>query len=258
MTDTRSHPEMPADAVPDLSHGEDRVVTVATYNVHRWTGLTGGARWFPRLATSVLQELDADVIALQEVLRPHDEDDIVLRVSRDLGLNLAFVPTRVHRRGILGNAILSRQPMNAVFTIDLSYGMLEQRGAVVTQFGGEGDSFTVAATHLALVDRTRRYQVRSLLSHPWLQGPTILLGDMNAWRRCRATRELDHALADRHNNLKWPPTYPAARPVLSLDRIYARRAQVLDLHVHDTPAARRGSDHLPIVAKVLLHGEESA
>jgi endonuclease/exonuclease/phosphatase family metal-dependent hydrolase len=243
--------------LPDFNkgchEGPGEIVNVATYNVHRWTGVTGGNRWNPDLATTVISELDADIIALQEVLRPHNGQDPLLELAKDLGLNLAFVPARIHRHGELGNAILSRWPMTAVFTIDLSFSRFEHRAAVVTQFQGEHQKLTVVSTHLALVDRTRKFQVRSLLEHPWLQGPTILLGDMNAWRQCRATRLLDRELTSRHHNQSWPATYPSAKPVLALDRIYARDAHVLEIRAHSSAAARRGSDHLPAVARVAMH-----
>ena len=126
-------------------------------------------------------------------------------------------------------------------------------GALAAQFTGEeGESVGIVATHLSLVDRTRRRQVESLLDHPQLSaGPAVLLGDMNAWRRCKATRDLDDAL-DAHNNLDWPASFPSAAPVLSLDRVYARNATVLDVEAHDTPASRRASDHLPVVARIGL------
>lgn len=208
----------------------------------------------PELAASVLAELDAEVIALQEVLRPDGEEDPLLEIAHELGLHLAFATTRIHRHGELGNAILSRRPMTAVYTIDLSFGRLEQRSAVVANFEAVDQDVAVIATHLALVDRTRGRQVRSLLDHPRLQGPAVLLGDMNAWRRCAATRELDRAFVTRHDNQAWPPTYPAPRPVLALDRVYARAATVADLSVHLTRAARLGSDHLPVVGTVELRG----
>ncbi|HET6566976.1 MAG TPA: endonuclease/exonuclease/phosphatase family protein [Rhodothermales bacterium] len=242
-------PTAPADGPTD-------VFNIATYNVHRWTGLTGGRRWNPDLASAVIEELDADVIALQEVLRPNVTDDPLHRIANELGLYFAFVPTRKHRMGMLGNAILSRWPMKGVFPMDLSFSRIEQRSAIVTQFQGEEHTLTVIATHLALVDRTRKFQVRSLLDHSWLQRPAILLGDMNAWRRCRATRELDRELASLHHNQEWPASYPAARPVLALDRIYTRGAHLVDIHIHNTPAARRGSDHLPVIARIALGPEE--
>lgn len=241
-----------AQAPPPEAHG---VFTVASYNVHRWTGLTGGRRWNPDLAYDVIAEMEADVLALQEVLVPFDAENPLERLCAEQGLHYTFVTTRIHRRGELGNAILSRWPMRAVFTIDLSFSRLEKRSAVATQFDGGSWPFAIVATHLALVDRTRRRQVELLLEHPHLQGAVLLLGDMNAWRQCRATRELDREFTTRHHNRAWPPTFPAARPVLALDRIYARGARVLDVRSHDTAAARRGSDHLPIIATVSLEDE---
>lgn len=240
-------PEAPAEA-----GGPGDVLRVATYNVHRWTGLPGGNRWHPALATRVIEELDADVIALQEALRPFDRDDPLERIADERGYYLTFVSTRVHRRGELGNAVLSRWPMSAVFTIDLSFSRLEQRSAVATQFKGTAGTVSVVATHLALVDRTRHRQVHSLLEHPHLQGPVVLLGDMNAWRRCRATRTLDDAFTALQGTRDWPASFPATKPVLALDRIYARGARVVSLHAHDTAAARRGSDHLPVLATIRL------
>jgi endonuclease/exonuclease/phosphatase family metal-dependent hydrolase len=56
----------------------------------------------------------------------------------------------------------------------------------------------------------------------------------------------------RHHNRDWPPTFPAPAPMLALDRVYTHRAKVLSVHAHDTPASRRASDHLPIVARIEL------
>jgi hypothetical protein len=59
--------------VPE-THGN---LEVATYNVHRWAGVRGGQKWDPELAYRVIEELDSDIIALQEVLRPvHREDPL--------------------------------------------------------------------------------------------------------------------------------------------------------------------------------------
>jgi endonuclease/exonuclease/phosphatase family metal-dependent hydrolase len=95
-----------------------------------------------------------------------------------------------------------------------------------------------------------------LLGHPDLQGPVVLLGDMNAWRRCPATRELDHAFTEElHHNRAWPSSFPVARPVLALDRIYARGAQISELQTHASEAALQGSDHLPVHATIMLNGK---
>jgi endonuclease/exonuclease/phosphatase family metal-dependent hydrolase len=229
-------------------------ISVATYNVHRWTGHNGRSRPDPARACFVISELSADVIALQEVLRPFSGEDPLEALADRLGLYVAFAATRTHRLGELGNAILSRWPIGSVFVLDLSYSRMERRLAVAAQLPFEGGVLDVVATHLALGDRTRHRQVRSLLDHPRLQGgPTLLLGDLNAWRRCKATRALDDELGV-HAGLPWPLSFPAARPVLALDRIYGRGAQIVSIAAHASLAARRASDHLPIVARVELAG----
>jgi endonuclease/exonuclease/phosphatase family metal-dependent hydrolase len=228
-----------------------RELTAATYNVHRWTGLNGARAPDPARAAFVISELDADVIALQEVLRPFDAVDPLERLAESLHLHLAFVTTRVHRRGEIGNAILSRWPITSVFSLDLSFSRVERRSAVAVQFTGTAGSLAVVATHLALVDRTRRLQVESILSHPQLQGAVLLAGDLNAWRRCEATRTLERELVG-HESFVWPRSFPAARPMLALDRIYARGAELVHIAAHDSAAARRASDHLPIVAHVRI------
>jgi endonuclease/exonuclease/phosphatase family metal-dependent hydrolase len=228
-----------------------RELTVATYNVHRWQGLNGVRAPDPARAGFVIHEVGADVTALQEVLRPFGEPDPLERLAEALRLHLAFVTTRVHRRGEVGNAILSRWPITSVFTLDLSFSRVERRSAVAVQFSGTGGTLAVVATHLALVDRTRRQQVESILSHPQLQGSVLLAGDLNAWRRCEATRTLERELVGQ-DAVTWPRSFPSARPVLALDRIYARGADVLEVAAHDSPAARRASDHLPVVARIRL------
>jgi endonuclease/exonuclease/phosphatase family metal-dependent hydrolase len=141
--------------------------------------------------------------------------------------------------------------------IDLSFGRLERRAALAVRLQVGAVQLAVAATHLALVDRTRARQVRALLEHPHLaSGPAVLIGDMNAWRPTAASRELDDAFTARHHNRLWPASYPAVRPVLALDRIYVRGAQVLEMEAHRSVAAQRASDHLPVVACLRLDTDD--
>jgi endonuclease/exonuclease/phosphatase family metal-dependent hydrolase len=227
-------------------------IRVATYNVHRWTGLNGRSRPDPARAAFVISELEADLVALQEVLRPQHGPDPLVRLADALGLHVAFATTRAHRDGHIGNAVLSRWPIASVTMLDLSYSRLEKRVAVAVQLAHAGQALDVVATHLALADRTRHRQVRSLLEHPRLRAtPTLLMGDMNAWRNCRATRALERELVEGAS-FEWPPSFPAASPVLALDRIYARGVEVVSIDAHASRAARRASDHLPVVARVRL------
>jgi endonuclease/exonuclease/phosphatase family metal-dependent hydrolase len=194
----------------------------------------------------------ADVIALQEVMRPHRSEDPLEALAEALGMYVAFAATRVHKRGELGNAILSRWPIGGVSMLDLSYSRLEKRVAVAAQIPFDRGVLEVVATHLSLADRTRHKQVQALLGHPQLgRGPTVLLGDMNAWRRCRATRALE-AEPWMKAGIEFPMSFPAARPVLALDRIYTSGVDMVDISAYDSHAAQRASDHLPVVARIRL------
>ncbi|MFP8881451.1 MAG: endonuclease/exonuclease/phosphatase family protein [Myxococcota bacterium] len=228
-----------------------RLITVATYNVHRWTGLNGRGKPDPARAGFVISELGADVIALQEVMRSHKGDDPLETLADALGMHVTFAATRVHKKGELGNAILSRWPIGGVSMLDLSFSRLEKRVAVSARIPFESGVLDVVSTHLALTDRTRHRQVRALLEHPQRQrGPTLLLGDMNAWRKCPATRALEKGMVG--NEVNFPMSYPSARPVLALDRIYTSGVKLVEIKAHDTPAAQRASDHLPVVARIRL------
>src|SRR5437879_9859192 len=54
----------------------------------------------------------------------------------------------------------------------------------------------------------------------------------------------------------WPASFPAASPMLALDRIYARGLHLIAIEAHDSRAARRASDHLPVVARSEEHTSE--
>ena len=274
--------QSPRRPIPPVIMGE--TVKVATYNVHRWQGVNGRSKPDIARAGYVISELDADVIALQEVLRPFPTDasgdassfgsfpvgdegdgdspvsveDPLGQLCDELDLHLAFAVTRRHRRGQLGNAILSRYPITAISVIDISYSRIERRGALAAQVGFGDAALGVIATHLSLVDRTRHRQVQSLLEHPQMNaGAAVLMGDMNAWRNCKGSKALEDEL-NLHHNFDWPASFPSGRPMLSLDRIYARGADVLEVTEHDSKAARKASDHLPVVAEVRMKGTEEA
>ena len=120
----------PRRPIPPVIMSEN--LRVATYNVHRWQGANGRAKPDVARAGYVITELEADIVALQEVLRPFegigDPDlDPLAQLCEELDLHLAFAATRRHRRGQLGNAILSRFPITAISVLDISYSRIERR-----------------------------------------------------------------------------------------------------------------------------------
>ncbi len=225
-------------------------VTLASYNIH--IGLGRDGRLAPERIASVVLELKADIIALQEVQLGAKRFDMSAYLRKATGYQVLAGPTIVDpMRGDYGNALLIRQRVKSFCRIDLSVNGHEPRGALdVTLDCGE-NALRVVATHLGLRPAERRAQVTKLLS-ALVQAPaplpTILLGDLNEWflwgRPLRWLR--------RHfEPTPAPATFPAGFPVFALDRIWVKPRRLLRrLFVHASPLAREASDHLPVVAQL--------
>ena len=162
-----------------------------------------------------------------------------------------------HRHGWHGNALLVRSDPISYSRSRLKLPGGEPRGAVVAELDlGEG-KFRVIAAHLGLLRLSRVDQVDAILSafHELPAMPTILLGDFNEWRRRRrsALRRLEPTFGRAPSVL----SFPSPRPIFPLDQIFGSpNGLITDLAVHDTPLARRSSDHLPLTATVNLPADQ--
>jgi endonuclease/exonuclease/phosphatase family metal-dependent hydrolase len=227
---------------------------VATYNVHRCVG-TDGREDVGRVA-AVLAELDADLVALQEVesrpsrTRLRQGEDLARRTGREL----LEGPLLFEGAGQYGNAILSRFPLAALRRHRFPRAGREARGFMRAELAdGDGRAWHVIATHLDLAPRARSGQLGILAAELLLAPfPAVLMGDLNEWRRW--TRALN--LLGRSGRLLPPrPSFPSRLPVLALDRIVARGAAVEEGPVvHRTELSRQASDHLPVWARLRASG----
>lgn len=225
---------------------------VATYNVHRAIGADG--RQDPGRIGEVLRELDADLVALQEVVY-HSEvaGNALERFAMAMGAEPVEGSTMLDERGHYGNAVLSRLPLEAVRRHDISVPGREPRGALEIDLRQTDIPVRLVATHLGLRPGERRAQVECLVPL-FERDPAafeILLGDLNEWfllgRPLRRLRRVFGATPA-------PATFPARLPLLALDRVWVRPASaVRRIAVHRSPLARQASDHLPLVAELQVH-----
>ena len=98
-------------------------LTLVSYNIHSGIGTDG--RFDLNRVGEVLREVDADIIALQEVgdFRGRDaREDQPEHLADLLGLHMAFGPNVVRNGRRYGNAILSRLPILKSKNYDLSVG----------------------------------------------------------------------------------------------------------------------------------------
>ena len=223
---------------------------VATYNVHSGVGVD--RRFRPERIAGVIDELGADVVALQEVLSPVRGFDVHAHLRDATGLHLVTMATMQLAGGTFGNAVLSRGPILDLVEHGLAVGNREPRGAIDATIGRDVRELRVIATHLGLRAAERSAQLSRLLeivkSAPDL--PVVLAGDFNMTRgRSRLLRAHAEHLG-KHDALA---TFPSIAPVLPLDRIFALHgASIVDVAVHRSRRARVASDHLPLVATVEL------
>ncbi len=230
---------------------------IATYNIHRCRGLDG--RTNPARIAEVIRSIEADVIALQEVVGAgpastgHAEE-----LGALLGMGWVMAPTRHLRGHLFGNAVLSRLPIHHHSQYDLSWKTCEARNCQRVDIACGEETLHLYNVHLGTAVLERRYQASRLsavLTDKRVGTPKIVLGDFNEWLRGRATKTLSARLqsVDIRSHLKRRRTYPGVFPVVHLDHIYYDgEVEVMKVELTRTRLALMASDHLPLVADVRI------
>ena len=232
-----------------------RTLRVATYNIHRCRGLDG--RTNPARVADVIRSIEADVIALQEVVgagpssQGHAEE-----LGALLGMGWVMAPARHLRGALFGNVVLSRLPIRNHSQYDLSWKTCEPRCCQRVDIAIDHDTLHLYNVHLGTAFLERRYQAARLTAfvHDKRVGtPKVVLGDFNEWMRGLATTMLNERLQsiDLRSHLKRRKTYPGVFPVLHLDHIYYEgTVEVVKLELPRTRLSMMASDHLPLVAEL--------
>lgn len=242
---------------------------VATWNIHK--GIGPGGDYDLDRTMEVLGALDADVLCLQEVdegvprSRRHSQARLLAEglgyAHRALGLNVAVAG------GHYGNLTLSRRPLLHAHNLDLTVPLKKRRSGLVTRLEGPGGTpWTIVNLHLGLLHLERKTQVRWILDHllPRVapHEGVVIAGDWNDWgNRLHAPIAAPHGF-----HLARPPgpraaghrTYPSRVPLAALDKILYREPVALaEVRRVEHALARRASDHLPLVADLLLPASRS-
>ena len=203
---------------------------ITTYNIHKCRGLDRRVR--PMRIAEVLKQIDADVIALQEVVGMDEaerEHNHVHAIADELGFDFRIGENRRHRGAAYGNALLSRLPIVADSNHDLSFRMYEPRGCLQVTISSPPElhrPLHIYNVHLGTGFFERRYQAHRLFDvingNNSAAEPRIVLGDFNEWTRGRATHLLSNHLncAEPERLIGRARSYPGVFPVLHLDHIY--------------------------------------
>lgn len=226
----------------------------ASYNIHKAVGLD--RRRDPDRIIAILNEIDADVIALQEADRRIGRRESVLPLEH-IEDYTPYHPVplnhRPHSLGWHGNALLVRRSIALAEAAVVPLPVLEPRGAIRADLLCQGRRIRVVGMHLDLSGLRRRHQLRAILAHlDRCDGavPSVIMGDCNEWSQRRG------ALSEFHppwRHLACGRSFPSRRPVAPLDRIVVSSSwEVESCGVHHSALAARGSDHLPVWAELRL------
>jgi len=226
---------------------------LATWNIHY--GIGSDRRLDMSRIISVLGEIDADVIGLQEVgwhRRSHKRVDQFAYLREHTAYDVVEGLVRDPLRAQFGNALLTRIPVRETRWIDLKVAGHVPRAALAVELETTAAPLRVVVVHLGLSPWERERQVRRLieaiLPDEGTPPPTALLGDFNMLRpKTRASQ----VLARHFLTCVRTPTFPARKPILSLGRIYLSADwELAETQVLRGGLATQASDHLPLVAHV--------
>ncbi len=231
---------------------------VATYNIHRCRGMD--RRTVPSRVADVLRELDADVVALQEVVGAGPEGaGQAEEIGAAVGMGWVMASVRHLRRHLFGNVVLSRLPIVHHTQYDLSWRTCEARACQRADLDLGADRLLhVYNVHLGTAVLERRYQARRLAAYVHdrrITGPKIILGDFNEWMKGLATSTLSSLFdsIDIYAHLKRRRTYPGIFPMVHLDHIYYEgRVEVRGVQLLRSRTALLASDHLPLAADLRI------
>ncbi len=226
------------------------MIRAASYNMRKAIGTDRRRR--PERTIEVLNELDADVIALQEADRRFGSRASAIPFPL-LEAHSDYVPVPFDSRagsiGFHGNALLVRRGVELLGRELVHLPSLEPRGAVLADLVVKGLRLRVVGMHLDLSGLWRRRQAAAILSHlDSLPGSpaTVMMGDLNEWSVRGGCLE-DFGI--HHHFAECGRSFHARRPIAQLDRImFTPDLALIASGVHQSAAARTASDHLPIWA----------
>jgi len=256
----------------DRNRHDDPVPTIKllTLNVHK--GFTFWNRRFvlPELRDAV-RSISADVVCLQEVIGTHSAHAARHKnwpstpqyefLADSIWGQFAYGRNAVYTEGDHGNGVLSKFPIAKWINHDISVGKHERRGLlhVILKTPDAARDVHLICTHLGLFERQRREQyericdlVRTAIPE---SAPLFLAGDFNDWR-LRAHRVLDRCagLKEAFVQLRGRAarTFPSRWPLLRLDRVYYRNAELVKANVLSTRPWSHLSDHAALSAEFAL------
>ena len=230
------------------------MLKVASYNIHKAIGTD--RRRNPGRIVDVLNEIDADVIALQEADRRFGARAAAIPEKLlEMHSDYCAIPLDVQTdsMGWHGNALLVRKSATVLAHDVMHIPCLEPRGAIMGHFEIDGKQLAVFGMHLDLSGLWRRRQAAAIVKLAQQQEsdvPVVLMGDLNEWSAASGClKDFSRAF----QMVDCGRSFHSRSPIATLDRImHSDGIRSLAAGVHASPAARKASDHLPVWAEIAI------
>lgn len=222
------------------------------WNIHSCVGRDG--KCDPDRVRHALGSVDFDVYCLQEVGwqlhrgTPHFDQ---FRHLADEIQGHEYRSLTKTRGAQFGNFIISRYPLEATQTVKLGRRWGVPRCLQIADMVLPKKRITVMNTHLGLDPLERLRQMNRIADYVRNDPhrPRILCGDFNTLRSGVAINDLGDLFEYRSSSR----TFPARRPALQLDRIFATGiGPCIEQGILRESRFREASDHLPVYAAFRL------
>lgn len=223
-------------------------IRLMSWNIHR--GIGPDRRFNLDRIAAVIRRHAPDILALQEI-DTRGRDPTCLVPLRELVTpegHFAEARTKIAHDGHYGHALFSRWPLRDIVVHDLTMWRREPRSAIEATVVTDQGALHIVAVHLGLeiTERHRQARILARLAREPKGMATVMLGDFNDWFSFGQVRRTLAAVLPERTALK---TFPAARPVLKLDRIYSSLPGSIRRSWIDREA-RICSDHLALIGEL--------
>lgn len=216
----------------------------------------------PELAAAACAELNADILALQEVDKSVPRSrraDLAALAAKASGMEVVFARTMWFHGGRYGNALLVRGEISDFETLRLKGDHRhririrgrqfligrEPRNAILATACLEQGEVSVAATHLSTERQVSRRQLTEVMAAlACRQAPQVLMGDLNLSR----TSVSKHPSLESMDLAEAPPTFPSTNPRKSIDHIAVNGLTIQSAETVKFPI----SDHLALIANASI------
>ena len=243
------------------SNGNTEQLSVMSYNVHHCNPPAKPGVIDVAAIAAVINKAKPDLVGLQEIDVNTGRSGKTINQAEALakltGMNFYFGKAIDHDGGEYGVAILSKYPISdpKVFPLtSLADLKGEPRVLLTAKIKlASGRMILFANTHLDAQKspENRMAQIKDINAIASKEKlPFLITGDFNAYPDSEVIRTMDEVFVRTCEDCA--PTIPSDKPVRSIDFVAFKRQSPFAIGSHQVVAAPDESDHLPVVAKLIL------